>query len=204
MIEKNKDIIILSSDYGLCANIDAEKIVELDLGCGKGGFSCQLAERFPERVVIASDIMLGRLRKLRDKKSRKDLRNILILRVESRFLLGVALPDSSLDRIHVLCPDPWPKSRHGAKRLFCSDLIGRINRVIKPNGILHFSTDDQNYFTETDHVVSGSGLFERNDMHSQDVIDLMTDFEKTWISKGKTVQHATWIAKKSKCFQPDR
>ena len=36
------------------------EIVELDLGCGCGSYTCELAKRFPERQILAADVMIGR------------------------------------------------------------------------------------------------------------------------------------------------
>ena len=33
--------------------------VELDLGCGKGSFTTELAKRHPERIILAADVLSG-------------------------------------------------------------------------------------------------------------------------------------------------
>jgi len=38
--------------------------IELDLGSGKGSFTTELAKRHPERIILAADVLSGRLRKL--------------------------------------------------------------------------------------------------------------------------------------------
>lgn len=194
MNEKNNGILILSNDYRLM-NINDEGIIELDLGCGKGSFSCALAERFPDRTIIASDIMLGRLRRLRNKKERNRLDNMILLRVESRHLVALMLPDASIHRLHVLCPDPWPKERHSHKRLLCSDFVFQIHRVLAPSGIFHFATDNLEYFSETIAIIDSSGLFQKDDSAISDIQDIKTDFEKNWIAKGREVPHAAWRKK---------
>ncbi len=191
MNEKNQDIAVISSSYTLL-DVPEDKFVELDLGCGKGGFSCSLAKLYPERLVIASDIMLGRLRRLRNKKKSFSIENMEIVRAESRHLLKISLPDSSISRIHVLCPDPWPKTRHGSKRLFCSEIFSSFARVLKNGGVLHFSTDDSRYFEETAQIAEISGIFLRDDSLHGDIAGIMTDFERNWLSKGREVWHASW------------
>ena len=51
-------------------------ITELDMGCGKGKFTLALARRYPERLVLGNDVMLGRLRRLDRKVERGGLSNL--------------------------------------------------------------------------------------------------------------------------------
>ena len=107
-------------------------VVELDLGCGVGSFTAELAKRYPERTILAADVMIGRLRKLVRRMHRMKLENLTLLRSEARFLVGFSFPDGALDRIHLLCPDPWPKGRHRGHRLLASDFTAQLHRVLKP------------------------------------------------------------------------
>ncbi|HCN07753.1 MAG TPA: hypothetical protein DIT01_07445, partial [Lentisphaeria bacterium] len=101
---------ILTGEYERLRLAAAHDAIELDLGCGKGGYLLELARRFPDRLIIGADVMLGRLRKIKRKAERRGLDNVMLLRVEAWSLLPL-LPDGVLDRIHILCPDPWPKAR---------------------------------------------------------------------------------------------
>ena len=101
---EDQQINILTSSY--CHYLPAGKHVELDMGCGAGSFTVALAAKYPEYEVIAADVMLGRLRKVVKKAERAGLDNVSVLRVEARSLIAMMLPDSSIDRIHILCPDP--------------------------------------------------------------------------------------------------
>ena len=42
------------------------------------------------------------------------------------------LPDGSLDRLFLLFPDPWPKSRHAKRRFVHPALLPLLARVLKP------------------------------------------------------------------------
>lgn len=171
--------------------------VELDLGCGKGGLTVSMAKAFPDRTILAADIMLGRLRKIRKKLLRDQLSNVKLLRVEARFLMNVVLPDQFVDRVHILCPDPWPKLRHRGHRLISSDFMMSVNRVLKEGGIFHFSTDDPEYMQAVVTLADVSGLFERApDSVLADVADFKTEFERDWLAEGKSVPHIAWRALK--------
>jgi tRNA (guanine-N7-)-methyltransferase len=168
--------------------------VELDLGCGKGGFTCALAARYPERVVLGADVMIGRLRRLASKAAAARLDNLRVLRIEARCLVGLHLPDASLARVHLLCPDPWPKSKHRRYRLITSEFAGRLHRVLAKDGVFHFASDDRTYVAAVGRVMDGSGLFVREDGAIADVADLDTEFERIWRREGRPVHHVAWRA----------
>ena len=167
-------------------------IVELDMGCGKGGYTLALAERYPDRLILGSDVMLGRLRRIERKIERRGLRNAQLLRAASLQLVSFQLPPQCVDRIHLLCPDPWPKDKHQVKRLVTSDFLCRLPRILKVGGILHASTDHAPYFEEWLRLIGHLDLFEFVFGVVDDMADVKTEFERLWNGQGKEVQHACW------------
>lgn len=167
--------------------------VELDLGCGSGGFSIKLAGDNPRTLVLAADVMLGRLRKVEKLGKRAGLQNLELLRVEGRHLTGRILPDGCLDRIHILCPDPWPKYKHKGNRLMSSEFMMSLRRILKPDGVLHFATDDPRYMNAALENIVSSGLFRQlPDSALADVASYKTEFEMDWLAVGRTVPHVAF------------
>lgn len=60
-------------------------------------------------------------------------------------LLFKQIPDSFLDKVFVLFPDPWPKKRHADRRLINPDNLKEIARILKKGGILRVATDHKIY-----------------------------------------------------------
>ncbi|MDE3117125.1 MAG: tRNA (guanosine(46)-N7)-methyltransferase TrmB, partial [Pseudomonadota bacterium] len=56
-----------------------------------------------------------------------------------------ALPASSLGKVMILFPDPWPKTRHHKRRFIQSAMLDALARVMKPGAELRFATDDPGY-----------------------------------------------------------
>jgi tRNA (guanine-N7-)-methyltransferase len=55
------------------------------------------------------------------------------------------LTDSSLSRIDLLYPDPWPKRRHRKRRFIQDDTLKRLARILRKGGELRFATDIADY-----------------------------------------------------------
>ncbi|HBM15532.1 MAG TPA: hypothetical protein DD381_04195 [Lentisphaeria bacterium] len=191
MKNENQHIEILS-DKLQKLECPKEKILELDLGCGKGNFSTELAQKYPDRIIISTDIMIGRLRKLVKRNQRLSLDNCRFIRCEAWHLLNQCIDDSSIYRIHILCPDPWPKEKHKPFRLISSELVSRLALKLQLNGIFHFSTDDKFYFESTLNIIGKADFFKRADFLINDILEIKTDFERKWNEMGLEVYHAAW------------
>ena len=55
------------------------------------------------------------------------------------------LTDSSVSRIDLLYPDPWPKRRHWKRRFIQDDTLKRLARILRKGGELRFATDIADY-----------------------------------------------------------
>jgi tRNA (guanine-N7-)-methyltransferase len=56
-----------------------------------------------------------------------------------------ALPPSSIDRVFILFPDPWPKLRHEKRRLVSRETLDALAAIMRDGAELRLATDDDNY-----------------------------------------------------------
>ena len=84
--------------------------------------------------------------------------NLLLWPDDARGLLR-ALPDACLDRLFLLFPDPWPKTRHVKRRFVHPALLPLVARVLKPGAAWRVASDDPTYQVWVNEVMAAQHLF---------------------------------------------
>ena len=173
----------------------AGRQVELDMGCGKGRFTVELARRHPEEVVLCNDLLAARLEAVERRAAIAGATNLHTLQATSLALVSYQLPPLSIDRLHLLCPDPWPKKRHIAHRLVCTDFLCRVRRILKTGGVFHLATDYTPYYEDWLRMFDKlPTLYTPFPEGIADMADVKTDFELRWNALGMEVHHIVFKA----------
>ena len=171
----------------------AGKPLEVDLGCGDGGFLLGMAEHFQERNFLGVERLLGRVRKVCRDSEKKSLNNVRALRLESRYFLEFFVAAGSISRLHYLFPDPWPKEKHHKNRLVQEDFIPVLHAALAPAGELCFKTDHEDYYIWCCERLDASPLFQRVDWDLIAEFYPKTDFQQQWEAMGKEIFAAKYI-----------
>ncbi len=166
---------------------EARRLLEVDLGCGDGSFLMALAQHHPDRDFLGVERLLGRARKVCRKITRRHLDNARVLRLENRYVVEWLLPEAAVSRLHLLCPDPWPKVRHHRRRLVQVEFLEALRRVLVPGGEFLFMTDHEDYFQWAEEKVALFGGFERLAWEEDSFFHPKTDFQQLWESEGKSM-----------------
>lgn len=161
--------------------------LEMDIGCGDGSFLIDLAREHTERDFIGVERLLGRCKKVSKKIRRNGLENARILRLDSKYVVEWLLPPESVSRIHLLCPDPWPKFKHNRRRLVQQGFLEAVKAALEPGGEFLFMTDHGEYFDWAVERIEASGLFEILPWEEDSFFYPKTDFQIQWEEEGKSM-----------------
>ncbi|ESR25872.1 tRNA (guanine(46)-N(7))-methyltransferase TrmB [Lutibaculum baratangense] len=118
--------------------------VHLEIGFGGGEHLAHRARTERHVGFIGCEPFVNGVAKLLVAVEEGELDNVRVSDGDARLLLA-GLPDASIDRIWMLYPDPWPKTRHRKRRLLNEDTAPHMARVLKPGGELRFATDIPDY-----------------------------------------------------------
>ncbi len=161
------------------------RALEIDLGCGDGSFLMEMAREYGDRDFLGVERLLGRVRKVCKKITRRGLSNARVLRLDSRYVVEWLLPEASVSRLHLLCPDPWPKVRHHRRRLMQVDFLEAVWRSLVPGGEFLFMTDHEEYFEWAGEKMREFGKFEMLEWEAETFFYPKTDFQVQWEAEGK-------------------
>jgi tRNA (guanine-N7-)-methyltransferase len=118
--------------------------VWLEIGFGGGEHMAAQAARRPEVLILGVEPFLNGVASALRHVDEAGLDNVRIRQGDAREVLDDLAP-ASLDRVFILFPDPWPKTRHHKRRLIQDETITALARALKPGGALRFVTDWQAY-----------------------------------------------------------
>ena len=172
---------------------DPTKPLEIDLGSGDGDFLVEMAAKFPERNFLGVERLIGRIDKTAKRITQRGLANACVLRLESTYTLEWLLPEHSATRLHLLCPDPWPKKKHEDRRLVNKpQFLNALQRVLLPDGEFLLKTDDTPYFENALESLGHRQDFQKLDWPEDAFFYARTGFEDQWLKLGKSIHRARW------------
>lgn len=134
----------LPDNFDPKALMPAAKNIWFEIGFGSAEHLIGQAKANPDTLIFGAEPFIEGVAKALLLIKQNEIKNIALIDDDARKILS-KLKDNCLERVFILFPDPWPKSRHHKRRLFNQDFIQEMARLIKPNGKLRFATDWANY-----------------------------------------------------------
>lgn len=132
----------------------------LDIGFGDGEALLTAAATFPQIDYLGAEVHEPGIGHLLVLLERSRMGNVRIVDRDAVDVIEQMLPDASFDAVNLFFPDPWPKKRHHKRRIVQPPFLASVARILKPGGLLHFSTDWADYAQHASETIPASGLFE--------------------------------------------
>lgn len=116
----------------------------LEIGFGGGEHLAWQARQNPSAGIIGAEFFINGVANLMKQLEESGARNVRVHEGDANDLLA-ALPGGTLDRVFILFPDPWPKTRHHKRRIVQRQTLDRLAALMKPGAELRIATDDPSY-----------------------------------------------------------
>ena len=120
--------------------LDPALPVEVEVGCAEAQFLFERAEREPSAQYFGLEIRDWLVRKV-NAQARTTGAPVQALFCHANHHLRTVFGEESVDRVHVLFPDPWFKKRQRKRRVVEPQLVRDLRSILKPGGELHFASD---------------------------------------------------------------
>ena len=175
--------------------------IVLELGCGKGDYTINLARRFPMKNFIGIDIKGARLWVGAKTALEEKLTNVVFLRLPIEKIEQLFDKDE-IEEIWIPFADPFPKISKAKKRLTSPKFLSAYKNFVKKDSLIHFKTDDADFFQYTLEI-----LEEKECLIHESIKDLQyppdddspiyiqTTYEKQHIKNGEKINYVCFSLK---------
>jgi tRNA (guanine-N7-)-methyltransferase len=174
-------------DSGIADLKNDKKPIYLEIGFGFGDFLFENAKNNPDILFIGCEPHINGVVNLLSKLENEPLPNIKLYVGDSRILLGSAY-SQTFDRIYILNPDPWPKTKHYKRRLINVEVLELLHSKIKPQEKLIIATDSDSYKAWVMSQYFGSGLWQWTAKSKADWDNFPGDWVKTKYQKKAEIE----------------
>jgi tRNA (guanine-N7-)-methyltransferase len=167
--------------------------IYLEFCSGNGTWIAEKAQQSPEINWIAVEKCFERARKIWLRMQKTGLTNLFVVCAEAELFTRTHLQTSSIEKIYINFPDPWPKNKHAKHRLFKLPFIEEVCRILTPQGELMVVTDDVAYSQQINRVLSQAHALVstfKDPYYTTEMEEYGTSFfDALWRSQGKSIHY---------------
>lgn len=171
--------------------------IVLELGCGRGEYTVELAKRFPETNFIGVDIKGARMWSGATQALEEKLPNVAFLRTNIE-IIDRFFDCDEVQEIWLTFSDPQMKSVR--KRLTSTYFMNRYRKFLTDGGLIHLKTDSNFLFTYTTYMIQRNSLpllFSTEDLYhtegldeqTRNILGIKTYYETQWIERGLNIRY---------------
>lgn len=170
--------------------------IVLELGCGKGEYTIDLAKKNPDKNYIGIDIKGARFWRGAKTAIENQLPNVAFIRTQIE-LIENCFAANEISEIWITFPDPQIKYKRTKHRLTNPDFLKRYTTILQKDGIIHLKTDSEFLHGYTLGLLELSNhevLYAHHDIYNNphvpnEVVATQTFYEKQYLEKGKPITY---------------
>lgn len=169
--------------------------IVLELGCGKGEYTVGLAKRYPDKNFIGVDIKGNRIWTGAKEALETNLHNVAFIRTRIDFI-EACFAKGEVQEIWITFPDPQPQLSREKKRLTYNRFLDMYKIILKPGGIVHLKTDNDDLHLYTADKIAELKLKQHirtEDLYhspfADEVLSIKTYYEKKYLKDNKNINY---------------
>ena len=170
--------------------------IVLELGCGKGEYTVNLAKLNPNKNYIGIDIKGARFWRGAKTATEEKLENVFFLRTQIE-LLDFIFEKNEIDEIWLTFPDPQIKFQRRKHRLTNTKFLSIYKNILNDSGIIHLKTDSEflhGYTLGKLEEMSINPIVSNHDIYKNlnapvEATQIQTHYEKIYLNEGKKITY---------------
>jgi tRNA (guanine-N7-)-methyltransferase len=169
--------------------------VVLELACGKGEYTVNLATLFPGKNFIGIDYKGNRIWRGAKTALEDGVNNVAFIRMQIETLTDFFAP-GEVDEIWITFPDPQPQLSREKKRLTSPRFLNMYKEVLKAGGAVNLKTDNDGFYSYTAEKVQELNLKEHintadlyNSEYADEVLSIKTYYERKYLKDNKNINY---------------
>ncbi len=173
--------------------------VDIEIGCGKGGFLCELAKRNPGRNYIGVEMVSNVVISAMENAEKQGVENVRFLNIRAE-CLPCYIPEGSISNVYLNFSTPLPKLGYVSQRLTYRGFLETYKRLMGDEGKVIQKTDNRDFFdfsleeyracnfelTELTYNLHENGSPEWN---------IITEYERKWVEQGLPIHRVVAVKK---------
>lgn len=161
--------------------------LQLEIGCGKGQFACEIAKRHPEINFIAVEKTANVIVSACESAKRQNIKNLVFIKCGAEYLPAL-IPPKTIKRIYLNFSCPFPKKKYASHRLTARPFLEIYSEIMKKGAEIHQKTDNKGLFEFSIEQLSAFGFKLKNislDLHNSDFEgNIVTEYEAKFVAQG--------------------
>lgn len=132
--------------------------LELEIGCGAGGFALEYVRQNPGTRLVAFEWRKKFAREVAFRAQKLGLTNLRVIEGDARLEIPRIFTPSCLSAIHLQFPDPWWKRAHQKRAILQPDFTRFLLTLLIPGGCFDFRTDVEDVGRRGLETLEGAGF----------------------------------------------
>ncbi len=196
VIERSKDMYDEMKGKWKSEYFKNSNPITLELACGRGEYTVNLAKKFPDKNFIGVDIKGERIWKGSTIALEQNLTNVAFLRTPILLIQNFFEP-GEIDEVWITFPDPRPRKRDIKRRLTSPRYMEIYKKLVKPESFIRLKTDNAPLYLysleEAQLRTDIKDLRFSDDLYNSDLrpecFDIKTRYEELFAAQGERIKY---------------
>lgn len=164
--------------------------IHIEIGCGKGKFICEMAQKYPQINFIAIEVVKDVMVLAMEKAQPLELPNLRFIIADAE-KIGDYFEKGEVSRIYLNFSDPWKKNKQAKRRLTHKNFLDVYKSILNKDDYVCFKTDNQKLFEFSLNSFAAEDFKMSNitfDLHNSGFEDnVMTEYETRFSEQGMPI-----------------